>query len=288
VVPWLIVTPLLCGAQYGALHGLVSTALLSAMAFGHALGVGHWDSALSPWSVGCLIVGALSGEFRDVAERRRAGLMAQVRELSERLERARRSGHLLKLSHGRLEERLAAERWSLAGALDAAARRMQTLSQQRMIGEVLLDVLATQSSVLAASLFVAPGLGLQRGVAAKLGDAVAISHEHPLVQRAWQTRRLAAVVDPFAHGQPAELAVLAAVPLLTSGGRCIGVVAIQNMPFMAFQAEQLRNLFVIAGQLSDLMQARLLELKQSRLATKPSSRFLPVPPPPLGALGSHD
>jgi hypothetical protein len=288
VVPWLIVTPLLCGAQYGALHGLVSTALLSVLAFGHALGVSHWDSSLGTWGVGCMIVGALSGQFRDVAERRRASLIAQVRQMSEQLERAQRSAHLLKLSHARLEERLAAGRWSLAGALDAAARRIQVLSQPRKIGEVLLEVLATQSSVLAASLFGARGLCLQHGVIASLGDAIAIGHDHPLVERAWRTRRLAAVVDPVAHGQPGDLTVLAAVPLLTSSGRCVGVVAIHNMPFMAFQAEQLRNLFVIAGQLSDLMHARLLELEQTQPVAKPSSRFLPVPPPPLGALGSHD
>jgi polysaccharide biosynthesis protein PelD len=283
-VPWLVLTPLLCGAQYGALHGIVSSALLSGMAYAHAQGSGQGPAALGSWSVACLIVGALAGQFRDVAEARRARVTHEARELSEQLQRAQRAGHLLKLSHARLEERMAAGRWSLAGALDAAVRRMQELSSRRDLGSVLLEVLGSQAMVQAATLYWTQASELLPSAIAQLGEQVSTDHEHPLVQRAWNTRRLAAIVDAAVLAQQDDPGVLVAVPLLTSSGRCIGVVAVHQMPFMAFQTDQLRNLFVISGQLADLMQDRLTELAQPHGAlAKPLGWLPPLPPPPLGA-----
>ena len=45
--PWLLLLPLLCGAQYGMVHGLASGALLSVLAFAHSAGSGHaaWIAA---------------------------------------------------------------------------------------------------------------------------------------------------------------------------------------------------------------------------------------------------
>jgi hypothetical protein len=273
-VPWLLVLPLLLGAQYGLTHGVVSSALLSALAYIYGDSSGRPEHALlSSWGLGALIIGAIAGQFRDVREERAQRANALVAHLSERVERAERSGRLLKLSHDRLEERLAATRWSLGGSLEIAQRRVQELCSRREVGEVLLDVLASQAMVQVASLYWAGSGQLLPMAVATLGAPNGRTHVsvHPLVTRAWKTRRLTAVGDLNDAISSADADVLAAVPVITSSGHLVGVVAIHQMPFMAFQAEQLRSLFMMVGQLGDMMNDRLRELAQKNIVSARSS-----------------
>jgi hypothetical protein len=159
------------------------------------------------------------------------------------------------LSHSRLEERLAAMRWSLAGAL---AQAEQTMSQRRSrseLGEVLLEVIASQAQVQAASLHWADAGALGVAPVATLGAGSSSSRLHPFVQRAWDNLRLVTVVD--AGAAQGGSGVLAAVPVLTSSGCAVGVVAIHQMSFLAFQSEQLTALATLVSQLGDMMHDRL-------------------------------
>jgi hypothetical protein len=284
-LPWLLLLPLLCGAQYGMAHGIASGALLSVLALGHAAGSGHAEwVAVSNWSLGCLIVGAIVGLFRDAAERRRAHLTEDVAHMTEALQRAQRTAHVLQLSHARLEERLSATRWSLVGSLEAAGRRMQEITTTQELGDVLLDVLASQAMVQSASLFWGGIETPLRTPVATLGEKRAGAFLHPLVRRARLTGKLVAVGDPAVPRGSVKSDVLAAVPLLTSDGRTMGVVAIHQMPFIAFQSEQLRNLLVIAAQLTDMMDDRLREAATSPVA--PSAEITAERPsvPPVAAV----
>jgi hypothetical protein len=59
--------------------------------------------------------------------------------------------------------------------------------------------------------------------------------------------------------------------VITSSGHLVGVVAIHQMPFMAFQAEQLRSLLMIVGQLGDMMNDRLRELANQNIVSARSA-----------------
>ena len=279
--------PLLCGAQYGLSHAVVSSALLAALAWGHELGHGGVDAAMiSSWSLGGLIAGAIAGQFRDAREDQKRRLSDQLTHLSERLERAERGERVLRLSHSRLSERLAATRWSLVGSLEQAQRRMQELSSRRELGEVVLELLASQAMVQSASLYWS-GSGLLLPFAvASLGSSPNSSALHPLVLRAFKTRRLTAVADASAAAADGgdDGTVLAAVPVVTSSGHIVGVVAIHQIPFMALQTDQLRQLLVIMGQLGDMMHDRLRELAAHSIVGQRSAvaQVVPAPPPPIG------
>jgi hypothetical protein len=280
-MPWLLVVPLLCGVQHGLSHAAVSSCLLAALACVHEQSRGRLDpQLLSAWGLAALVMGAIAGQFRDVREEQRRRLHAQLAHMSECLDRAERTARVLKLSHARLSERLAARRWSLVGSVDEAAQRMRELRSRRELGEVLLDVLASQAMVQSASLYWMASTGLLPSAVASLGGAPASKRPHPLVQRALEHRRLVSVVDPAAAGAggQGDDTVLAAVPVIASGGHVVGVIAIHHMPFMAFQAEQLRELFLIVGQLGDLMHGRLRELE-----LRPDRAKALVTPPPLGS-----
>jgi hypothetical protein len=283
-LPWLLLLPLLCGAQYGLSHAAVSSGLLALLAYGHTLGHAPGDSALvSGWSLGGLILGAVSGQFRDMREEQKRRLTEQAGQLTEQLERTERAARVLKLSHARLSERLMASRWSLVGSVEEAQRRMQLLSSRRELGEVLLEVLASQAMVQSASLYWS-GAGLLLPIAvASLGSAPGGSALHPLVMRAYKTQRLAAVGDPSAAISSENGAVLAAVPVITSSGQLVGVVAVHQLPFMALQLDQLRQLFTIVGQLGDQMHDRLRALALETAGSPRAAAVAPLlAPPPLG------
>jgi hypothetical protein len=283
-VPWLVVLPLLTGAQYGLAHGVMTSAILSALAYAYGDSIGHLDTVLlSSWGLGALIVGAIAGQFRDAREERMQRANTLVAHLSERVERAERTGRVMKLSHERLEERLAATRWSLGGAVDLAQRKMAELCSRRELGEILLDVIASQAMVQVASLYWAGSAPLLPMPVATLGAPSQRRGLHPLVQRAWKTRRLVAVGDVSEAISGDDGAVLAAAPVITASGHLVGVVAIHQMPFMQFQAEQLRSLLMIIGQLGDMMNDRLRELAQQNIVSARSAvePARVVTPPPL-------
>ena len=283
-VPWLVLLPLLTGAQYGLAHGVMTSAILSALAYVYGDSVGHLDTLLlSSWGLGALVVGAIAGQFRDVREERMQRANTLVAHLSERVERAERSGRLMKLSHERLEERLAATRWSLGGSVELAQRKMAELCSRRELGETLLEVLASQAMVQVASLYWAGSAPLLPMPVATLGAPNGGRGLHPLVQRAWKTRRLVAVGDVSEAISGNDGAVLAAAPVITASGHLVGVVAIHQMPFMQFQAEQLRSLLMIVGQLGDMMNDRLRELAQQNIVSARSAvePVRVVTPPPL-------
>jgi hypothetical protein len=257
----LLLLPVLCGAQYGVLHGVIGGTLLSILTFSFTQAYGRaLPLELTSWSIACIGIGAVAGQFRDVAERRRSELTRSNRALAQQLERAKRGVYALKLSHAQLEERLAARRWSFASALQTAEKRIRELTSPQEMGEVLLELLSSQAMVQAASLYAVNAGEVLPTPVACLGKGSGDAYRHTLLERAIRTRRLTAVSDP-AKPISSDPSVLAAVPLLTSAGGVIGVVAIHQMPFMAFHSEQLRKLFLITVQLTDLMQDRLSALQ---------------------------
>lgn len=290
-VPWLLVLPFLCGAQHGLIHAAFSSLSLSGLALAYGIHSHQLDVVLlTSWSLGSLVLGALAGQFRDQRVNQQQHLRAEVAQLSERLLRAERTGQIMTLSHSQLEERLAATRWSLAGSLTEVHKRVQLLATRTQLGEVLLETLVSQAQVQAASLYWAGPTGLLQTPIAHLGTVPSRCELHPLLVRAWKTRNLTTVVESIA-GRDGE--VLAAVPVLMSNGSALGVIAIHQMSFMAFQADQLATVLMIAGQVGDMIFDRLRALPahaapgELAAAVVPERRRSPlIAPAPLGHAAS--
>jgi hypothetical protein len=300
--PWLMFAPLLVGIQHGLSLGILSAILSFLGAWAHSdLGIWLGTAApgsgtlgerpfqtLAPWGTGCLLAGIVAGHFRDRWYKRDTVITAEHAELARRSRRTDGAHAVLRLSHARLEERLAAQAWSLDSCLRDAARQLEELSSFADLGRVALDVLASQAMVQSASLFVpatraarrtgadgnalTPGMrswfGARRGATLARAPIVTLGNEpsprstHPLVKSAWATRRLQAVT-----GAPEDAgldpSVLAAVPLLTSDGQLLGVIAIHDMPFMAFQSDNLTTLARLTTHLADLIEQRVLTAAES-------------------------
>lgn len=269
--PWLALAPLLVGLQHGLLPALASNSLLVALAYGytHTLPVAQ-QAPIAGFAAGCFAIAALAGQFRDTFKHKSTELGTSGRELEEQLEHLSRAHSALKLSHARLEERLAAERWSLDACLQHAERSLVGATSPSAQAQVVLDVLATHALVQGAALYLFDGASLQRFPIAVLGQPAGLVFSHPLMTRAHETKQLVALSGR--EPSSGDGRVLAAVPLVTAAGGVRAVIAIHQMPFMAFHAEQLEKLATICARLADLLDFSIRSVP-------PSHRTMRAPDP---------
>ena len=275
--PWLVLVPLLIAVQHGLSSAIASAVLLCSgvwvrQALGREEPPGVWA-----WTAGCFLIALLAGWFKDQSLRRERDLSAQSQELGERWQRLVRAHRVLELSHSQLEERLVAQGWSLDSVVRRAGAELATAVTPARVYALLLDVLASQAQLLAASFFApsplrsadsrepvrldpAPAAGL--GKLIRSSPAGASLSAHPIVRRALLTRQVALLApEPAAEG--VEESVLAALPLVTSSDRVLGVVVVYEMPFLAFTPATFSELDTILRGLADLVDARLNELRRS-------------------------
>jgi hypothetical protein len=260
--PWLVLLPLLVGVQHGALAAALSSGLLVAAGALHgALGGPMPAAALAAFAGGCVSAGVIAGHSRDRVQARLLRLSREARQGAERLARLGRAHAMVKLSHQRLEERLAAHSWSLVGAFEDARRTLASQSSLASVGEVVLHVLSNHALVQSATLLTLARdergrVGLE--ARARIGNPPPFDTAHPLVQRSLDTGRLVALDAESADGG-AEQDLLAVAPLGTASGRLLGLVLIHEMPFMAFQAENLKGLAALTALLADMLEDRFVE-----------------------------
>jgi polysaccharide biosynthesis protein PelD len=248
--PWLMFVPLLAGALHGALGALFSAALLAGLLFLHAAHGGVPISALAlRWGVPCCALGVIAGRIADAQRERVGRLQRQLQQLMSAVSRERRSREVLQVSHRRLAGQLPQPVGCLQASLEAARIRLSALGTWPERGKLLLGVLAEHAGVQAASLFVldAAGGALELAAVAQLGGPAAPARDL-LVQRAFRSGKLAMPAQPESL-LAATADVLAALPLVDDG-RVLGVVAIQQLPFEAFEPRHLQESMLLLAPLS--------------------------------------
>jgi len=234
---------------------------------------------LTGFGAGGTALGALAGQLRDSWQHRQQGLAARAREAEDQLERLSRSYAVLQLSHTHLADRLAADTWSIEACLEEAARAIRGASSLDESAQALLEVLATHGSVQAAAVYEVEGAQLRRVPLAVLGEPVVAVTDHPIVQRALDTRQLVALCgqEPWAGDD----SVLAAIPLLSTRRRLLAVIVVHHMPFMAFHSEHLERLVVICSRLADLVEEQLVQRGPDTGVRARLTRSGPAPVTPL-------
>ncbi|MDC0707368.1 GAF domain-containing protein [Stigmatella sp. ncwal1] len=253
--PWACMAVLLIALRYGGFHGMAcALALIFGGISAWRLGIPGARLALEP-SVGLLIVGCVAGEFRDGWLRRQQQADQQGQELRSRLMRLSRGYHLLRASQERMEQRLAGSAPSLRQSLSALHERLATLpsGEPRLeaLGGVLLGLMASHGGVQAAALHAIDDAGRWKAEpAATFGKCLAHA-EDPLVKEALRRGRMVSV-RAFAAEAPAS-PLLAAIPLVDVDEHVWGVVAISEMPFIAFNEDTLRLLAVLAAHAGDAL-----------------------------------
>ena len=129
--PWLALVPLVVGLQHGVAPALASAGLLGARAYLQAVNQVEPIAVTLHWIVGCLIVGALAGWFRDRAVRRYDLLQVRAFDLLEQVQRARSVRHVFEAKPAQAEPEPTPLR---SGVSNAAAITRTDSSNVTMIG----------------------------------------------------------------------------------------------------------------------------------------------------------
>ncbi|MCL2723545.1 MAG: GAF domain-containing protein [Polyangiaceae bacterium] len=237
---WLAVPPVLVALRHGFGAGVTSAILLlSLVAFTRTLP--------AELAYGVMLLTMIVGQVSASIRRKSNKLETDYRHLRTQFDGFSRSYMLLELSHERLEQRAAARLTSLRGALHALIDAKATREDDLAAGFTkMLGIMASYGRVQAACVHLVDGEGrLESSPIASIGAMRPFPKDDVLVKEALDSGEV--VHAAKYHELSASTTLLAAIPLLDVSQKRIGVVAIQSLPFVAFEASNLRLLYVIAG-----------------------------------------
>ncbi|TAM09493.1 MAG: hypothetical protein EPN72_01410 [Nevskiaceae bacterium] len=262
---WLVFAPLLFGVRYGFAFGFTSglmTVLL--MLIEHA-----WTPAAAAtfpyqYALCALLVGMIGGQFADVWLRRLARMQLFNDHVGEELTTFASSYQMLKLSHGRLEERLADDAYSLRGAFEAlkwriASGRVDDPEFLHHHAQAFLDFLATHCRLQGALLYEIHD-DMADLPSATLGDGhVTVRPDHPMIRDCLASGKVVALRAENisqVEGRVQQDGLLAVVPLIDVHGAIHAVVVVTDMPFIAFNDQNLDMLGVLAAGMANFAHPR--------------------------------
>jgi len=264
---WAAAPPMVFAARYGSSWGAACAALSAAVIYivGSFAYEGQ-DTALLTLTIGTLIMCVVIGDVVATWRSRSARAEAENEYLRHRLKEFSNDYHVLKVSHGQLEEFMAGQRLSLRQALLQAKPMLAAGPDGLKAGSDLMPIFAQFCSVQVAGLYAMQDdthlNPTPVAVYGKMGDAPLFD---PLLQLAIKERELVSVKLSSHATDSHEAGLLAAVPIVDSQGLLHGVLAVRDMHFMAFQQENLNILALLGGYVGDLL-TRSRGAAQSRTA----------------------
>lgn len=259
--PWLVLAPLLPALRYGFVYGFGSAlGLVLLIALGWRL---HWFPIPyfpGGFVLGLLVVGMVAGEFADLWARREAREHTVANYQRQRLDEFTRAYHMLRVSHDRLEQRLAASSQSLRLSLVQVRRLLfaAPANQDMLEGaaEAIMGLFADFGWVQVAELYAVRGGRPDAEPMARLGQSGAPRADDPLVAEALHSGELVSVRSEDLGNLPrGNTGVLVAAPFVDVSGEIWALLTIHEMPFVAFQKQNLMLLAVLGGYIADQLAA---------------------------------
>lgn len=257
---WSLFAPLLLSLRYGFFHGLVSALLLLAVVLVlHFANYGDYQTLPNHYLVGVMAVGMVSGEFRDLWGRRLDGLQRANDYREMRLEEFTRAHHILRISHDRLEQKVAGNDHSLRSVLLAMRQRLAGLARDQdnlaIMAPAILDLFSNYGPLRQAALYRVEDNQLVGNALSMLGEMEEISDSDPLVRLSLQQGELISLRPELLEqgGAVTTSPLLAGIPLLDTHGKTHALVLVQQMPFFAFNDRNLNLLAILGGHVADLL-----------------------------------
>jgi len=252
--PWVAALPVVFAARYGSGWG-IGCAILTALmcAYPWAAYAGQ-TSSLIVLAVGTLVMCVIVGDSATAWRRRSGQAEAENQYLRHRLKEFSNDYHVLKVSHGQLEEYMAGQRLSLRQALQDLQPVLSSSDDGLQAGSELMAVFAQFCSVQIAGLYaIDENTVLKNEPVATHGDMFALPGDDPLLNLAIEERKLVSVKVESLANDTHESELLAVVPLVDAQGQLHGVLAIKDMHFMAFQQDNLNILALLGGYIGDML-----------------------------------
>lgn len=265
--PWAAVMPVVFAARYGSSWGVVCGAVAAVGFF--FIGGAIYEAqavALLTLAIGTIIMCIVIGDVAATWRARSGRSEAENEYLRHRLKEFSNDYHVLKVSHGQLEEFMAGQRLSLRQALQQAKPLLTANADGLQAGSDLMAIFAQFCSVQVAGLYaMKTDTQLDGNPVAVHGNMGTLPVFDPLLRHAIKKRELVSVKLASHAADTHDSGLLAVVPLVDSQGHLHGVLAVRDMHFMAFQQENLNIMALLGGYVGDML-TRSRGAAQSRSA----------------------
>jgi hypothetical protein len=259
--PWIWLVPLILGLRYGTLLGaLAALVVLGAWGvfYGQADAAGGFPRM---YFLGGLMLVLVGGQFGDIWGARLSRARTVNGYLNDRLAALTKNHFLLRLSHERLENDLLAKPTTLRDTLTQlrnialAAREHGDSTDQPDVAQLPGAVPFLQWTAQACQLEVAAmvrvtGSRVDTEPVARVGAPFDIVADDPLIRHCLETHTLGHPQAPELRSEDASRYVVCA-PLLSGADELIGIVVVQQMPFLSLSYENLQFLLVLLGYYAD-------------------------------------
>ena len=265
--PWACAAPVVFAARYGSTWGAACAVVAATVFF--LVGGTIYEAqsvALLTLAVGTLIMCIVIGDVAAAWRARSGRAEAENEYLRHRLKEFSNDYHVLKVSHGQLEEFMAGQRLSLRQALQQAKPMLTAGADGMEAGSDLMAIFAQFCSVQVAGLYAMKSDNeVDPKPVAVHGNMGDLPRFDPLLRLAVEERELVSVKLSSHATDTHESGLLAVVPLVDAQGHLHGVLAVRDMHFMAFQQENLNILALLGGYVGDML-TRSRGAAQSRTA----------------------
>lgn len=252
---WFILPPVVFAARYGAIWGIACAALSAAtLAYPWAAYAGQLESLIT-LGVGTAILSIVVGDYATAGYKHSAQETAENQYLRHRLKEFSKDYHVLKVSHGQLEEFMAGQRLSIRQALQQLKPVLSTNTDAQMqAGNELMAVFAQFGAVQVAGLYgVKDNNRINPQPIAVHGNMPQLQLFDPLLKLCIETHQLVSVKLDAQASDEFQGQLLAVVPIVDSHDHLHGVLAIKDMHFMAFQQENLNVLALLGSYIGDMI-----------------------------------
>ncbi len=259
---WPLLAPLLIGLRYGFVKALVSACLLvAAVLLLRESGLEAYERMPGAWIIGMLVISMVVGEFRDLWDRRLQRLQMANEYRQYRLDEFTRAHQILRISHDRLELRVAGSDQSLRSSLLILRERLRELKPQGdplvAMAQPIISLLGQYGSIGIAGLYAVRDGKIDSRALATLGDMDVLDPDDRMVRLCLEKGELISIREEFLErgDQDAFSALQVCIPLVDTEDSILGVLAIRQMPFFVFNDRTLSLLALLAGHVADLLRS---------------------------------
>ncbi|OIQ99445.1 hypothetical protein GALL_185420 [mine drainage metagenome] len=249
--PWIWLAPVLIALRYGVAPGFVSSLMLiAAWKLMDHLSETH-ESFPEQFFLGGLILVMLCGEFSAAWGVRLRRAEETNHYLDERLGRMTLRHLLLRLSHDRMEQEILTKPVTLRDALSGLRHLTVGEGDSSLPASLpLLQLLTQYCQLESAAIFVRSEEG-DYVRTSQIGSAPNLSADDPLLLHALEHQSLSHLLIEGLPDVELPSPFLVVAPILASDKNVLGVLAIDRMPFLALNEENLQMLSVMLGYYAD-------------------------------------
>lgn len=252
--PWAVVGPMLFAARYGSSWGVTCSLLLAVIINLPIDAYAAMSAQYLTLCLGTVIMSLLIGDAASEWRKRSQQAAAENMYLRHRLKEFSTDYHVLKVSHGQLEEYMAGQRLSLREALQQVKPVLSTSKDGIQAGSELMAIFSQFCSVQVAGLYsMSSDSVINTKAIAVHGDMFELPQFDPLLRVAISERELVSIKLESLAENHHDQCLLAVVPLVDTDGYLHGVLAVKDMHFMAFQQQNLNILALLGSYIGNLL-----------------------------------